>query len=88
MSRKGKSLNELRFQADRLYNNPRAGTKRRERIQSALDRYLLNIMDSKTYEQDLKNYHDAPSFAESRKLDYKMENRKYSQRQYMGLSTG
>lgn len=75
-------------QYDRLVNDRQANPARQKKIQEITDRYLLNIGKTRQYKRDMDAYHNAPSFAESRRLDYEMQNRQYSRNTYMGLSTG
>ncbi len=75
-------------QYDDLMNNMQANASRKKQIQDITDRYLGNISRSSAYQRDQRNYLNAPSFAESRRLDYEQQNRQYSQRVYMGNSNG
>ena len=76
------------YQYDRLTKMARFSESRLKRIQDITDRYLGNISNTKQYQKDREDFLNAPTLAAQRQADYRQQNRKYSQRQYMGLSNG
>lgn len=83
-----KSEKDIMYQYDRLTKRAMFSESRIKRIQEIADRYLKNISNTKQYQKDRDDFLNAPTFAAKRQADYRQQNRKYSQRQYMGLSNG
>lgn len=97
MARK-KSLSDIERQISRIRAeaarralsgvNASQNKKRMDKASEIGERYSNNIKTMRSYGNNFTKYDDAEDSKKAQKYADRMDNRKYSQRTYMGLSNG